>query len=217
MNAILICTHNVDEFTGFNGIPINKYIKIHNPKVDNRIIMLHVTLENKSSTLLKREYFKNVTKLLILYHQSSVFETSQLKGIPKLDFKYFVNCSSLYPIDRRIYVDLIERKNIDSQFNRIWSRYYKKFMNSVILKVKLELLHSLLIPPKNLKSNFISYKLWSKLMSIANYTNDSAEFKAWDNFINEIKNKIAEYHKNPFDETYIKSLIKLRTVMLGET
>lgn len=76
------------------------------------------------------------------------------------------------------------------------------------LEAKLELLHSLLVPPANLDKN---YTKWDKLNKLSKYKESSQEVVAWKKFVeSDINGNAENFHDKPFDEKYIKALEDLR-------
>lgn len=82
-----------------------------------------------------------------------------------------------------------------------------------ILESKLELLHSLLAPPNDLKKDYIK---WNELYTRAKYTSLSTEFKAWDNFITKVSGQLDNFYENPFEKEYIIALSDLRDELLKD-
>lgn len=95
-------------------------------------------------------------------------------------------------------------------FNDLWSRIPDI---DLTLELKLELLHSLLVPLNDLKKDYLK---WNELSTRAKYTNLSTEFKAWNNFITKVNGQLDNFNKNPFEKEYIVALSDLRDELLND-
>lgn len=101
-----------------------------------------------------------------------------------------------------------QNEKLPDTFKKLWDFFF----GDPILEAKLELLHSLLVPPIGLSKNYVK---WNNLNSVARYATGAPESTAWTNFVTQDINGNAEkYHKDPFDEKYIAALTKLRDALL---
>lgn len=118
------------------------------------------------------------------------------------------------PIYTRIF-ELILRENIDIA-NKIIEFLFPS--REGILGKKLELLHTLLVPPVDLNINLKEWKELEEVVKKANEANLNIEIntEAWRKFVLEdINGKASEFNENPFSEEYINALTSLRDALLS--
>lgn len=109
---------------------------------------------------------------------------------------------------------LIKNGNSTERRDELINGLYNFFLGDPSLEAKLELLHSLLVPPAKFEED---YDNWIKLKVAANYNNDSKETIAWKKFVGEdINGKAKDYHGDPFNENYLTALGNLRVTLLGD-
>lgn len=240
MNALILITRTyTNEFLNYHGTA--KYVTNSSKELDSLLIdgsqfyienpeteikeYLFVTLKNSISDKLNKQYentviaihhnlnFNDIKKVL-----ENLFNESKWGKLTVKEYSGKGN-EAEEPVYKNILFPLQSALNQnepnETTINNLLDRLYLFFSGDPVLEAKLELLHSLLVPPADLNSD---YNKWNELKKVTKDTVSSKEKMAWKSFACEpINGKIAsEYHNTPFDEHYIKALSELRDKLLQD-
>ncbi|HBX51712.1 MAG: hypothetical protein A2309_01410 [Bacteroidetes bacterium RIFOXYB2_FULL_35_7] len=147
----------------------------------------------------------------IAYHQYSGADLKSAfeKKFNNVKIVEFSSASDKYrtPFYDNILKPLAEGIKKSEVNNDLLKNLWIFFTGDPILEAKLELLHSLLLPP----ADFTNFEKWNDLQNSANYENGAKEIKAWNTFING-----NDYSKRPFDQEYLTTLSELRDALFPE-
>lgn len=130
---------------------------------------------------------------------------------PGLMMKDFgaTKCASTLPLDKlRDAVCNCENSNFDKAFEEVWNF----FLGDPVLEAKLELLHRLLVPPKNLKTIEDDKDEWRKQLMLCQKDQDGeVHIQHWTEFINGFDQVDKS---NPLGDEYVNLLAQLRDSLL---